>query len=317
MITRALALCLLAGICGALYAQTSVPTNGSVADDRTHLFLFDVDHGSTPTVLTVGVTLTTTGSAGLDAGIYDMDEWSKLAAGYLDEDSVFPSGAISVSITTPSRSGVHQVAVRLTTTDLGAATGYTGTAGVSGGTITQAGFSDTVTVVPGARTYFNRVAEGFMLLSGAGLASLDVAIDFGASSHSEFIYVGGVIDTAGTRFRVLDMSTTPPTQLFSADAVGGDLFEELSLNIGPHTGVVTYRLEFSKNGMSGFAVGQVELGPTLTLSSATVVAPAGTTGKGNSKSDCAVGLSGPAPVAALAVLGLWAARKRRPAPKFA
>jgi len=301
--------CLMLLVCCSLGAQTSLPLSGTIADDHTDFFMFDIDHGAMASAPTLTVSLTGGMGSGLNVTVLDVDEWAKDSPGYSESATTVGAGPLTATFTLPSRAGTHQVMVTIETSLFGPATPYTGTADLDIGAMTQAGFSNLPYDSSGARNILGRVVDAFFSMPGNVTAMVDFTMDFGAGAASLDAYLLGGTLSSGAALRLLDMSTTPPTVIFQQNSVGGDIDAEEVLVLGPYSGLVKFRLEFVQNGFSGVGGARIALGPQAVLTQVEFFAPQPPRQGGNSD-QCAAGPLGPA-AGALALFGVWAARKRR------
>jgi len=295
---------------GVLCAQSSVPISGNVADDRAHYFLLDVDQGSPAGPVDVTVSLTGGAASGLIVSLYDLDEWAALGPNYFNQSLLFGPGSLNVVLTLPSRTGVHQVLVWIETSGSGPTQPYTGSASVNAGTVAQAGFEEHPVTFIASRNVLGRYIPCILPLTGTSMTWVDVTLDFGPGGTSADLYVMVFTQTAGQKYRLLNLSASPPAEIFSVDAVSGHVLDEQSFNLGPHTGQVTFRIEITKNGSDGFASAEIVVGPGVTLANVAVVNPSGASAGSPKSSDCAVSPGAPASVG-VALLAAWAAGRRR------
>lgn len=310
---RHMLIALAIALAPVLLAQASVNLAGDVPEERIHYYMFDVDHGSTPTTLDITVDLTATGSAGLDVTIRDLNEWAALGPVFEATDFVFPSGQVIVTLSLPSRAGVHQVLVAIEIDSADGNTPYTGTASVSAGNIAQADFDNAPMQQGGILSIFDRLI--FLNAQGgtAGIVFMDIVLDFGPTTHSANLRVRVGAQGNGVQLRLLDMSTTPPTVIDTVTGGTPVLIDDDAYALGPHTGVVTYRVELTKMTAGGLLVSEVVVGSDITLNSMTVLT-FDVAKKKKESDDCAVSATGAGwPVLALAMSAALAVLRRRQA----
>jgi hypothetical protein len=302
---------LFASAC-SLAAQTSVNLTASVADDRMHTYRLDVDQGAAPTAVDVTFTLTTTGSAGLYATLYDVDQWSTGTGSFWIDDFVVGAGMVTETLSLPARAGVHVVFLTVETDDEGPDSSYTGDVTVSAGTITNGGLQNLAYVFSGGRSTFGRVVEFYRPFNGNGTQRFDFDLDFGPTGHTTTF----AIDADGigvTQVRLLNITATPAVELLFDAASGGFATLGQSFTTPSYTGVQKFRIEFTKDGGSGEGAALLVFSDDVTLGA--ISAPSSLTAKPKSKNDpsCSANANGSTGLFALAALAgpalLW--RRRR------
>jgi hypothetical protein len=217
---------------------------------------------------------------------------------------------VIVTLALPSRAGVHQVLVAIEIDSADGNTPYTGTASVSAGNIAQADFDNAPMAQGGILSIFDRLI--FLNTQGgtAGIVFMDIVLDFGPTTHSANLRVRVGAQGNGVQLRLLDMSTTPPTVIDSVTGGTPVLIDDDAYALGPHTGVVTYRVELTKMTAGGLLVSEVVVGSDITLNSMTVLTF--DVAKTKKKSDdCAVSAGSGWPVLALAIPAVVAVLRRR------
>jgi hypothetical protein len=110
---------LIAGIAALACGLSAQAYNfsGTVADDQARFILLDVDFGGTAQSIDITVTAQATGGAsGLDVDLIDMDELAlNGSAAAIESDFDAGTGTITLMMTTPMYSGVHQFVLDIET----------------------------------------------------------------------------------------------------------------------------------------------------------------------------------------------------------
>jgi hypothetical protein len=300
---------LFASAC-SLAAQTSVNLTASVADDRMHFYRLDIDQGSTPTAVDVTFTLATTGSAGLYATLYDLDQWATGTGNFFIDDFVVGAGMVTGTLSLPARSGVHVVLLSVETDDVGPDSSYTGDVTVSAGTITNGGLQNIAYEFSGGRSIFGRIVHFYRPFNGNGTQRFDFDLDFGPTGHTTTF----AIDADGigvTQVKLLNITATPAVELLFDAASGGFATLGQSFTTPSYTGVQKFRIEFTKDGSSGQGSALLVLSADVTLGA--IAAPSSLTAKPKTKSngDCSAHTGGSLGLLALAILAAPALLWRR------
>ena len=274
---------------GALSAQATININDSVSDMNERLFKFDVDFG--PTAQSVTVTLTiqaTSGTSGLDVNLVDLDE---LAANgttnAIANDFDSGTGSMTLNLTTPTYSGVHQFAVQLRT-DSGVGTspfnGDLGASALATGAITQTG-SLTIPFGTGYFDLLDRGGRNVIQNTAAGTFTRDVQVDFGSVPQAITFWVQAIYFEDGT------------LEIYEVPAAGGEtLLNTLTLNTGNgwedeinlttsiRSGIVTLRFKIQAT-MANFHIWQLILPGVV----ASVSSGGGSGGGGGDGGGCSTG----------------------------
>jgi MYXO-CTERM domain-containing protein len=122
----ALALCAVASP-----AQIALQVNNTAYDQEYVAFRIDVDHGTLPSVVQVGVELSTASPNGLEIAIYD---WDSYVSGnpMVDTDRIEGPGTVQAHVSTGLRTGVHPFLLTVSSRDYVGASQFNGTVVVSG-----------------------------------------------------------------------------------------------------------------------------------------------------------------------------------------
>lgn len=241
-----LAACLFAG---ALSAQATISIGGTVNDNEQDLYLYDVDFGTPGQSITLTLTIAATGgSSGLDATLVDMDELAQNgSATGTASDFNAGTGTITVNMTTPTYSGVHQFAVMLVTDSSNGPSPYSGdlsTTSLNTGDITLAGFT-TLPDTPGYEDLLGRGARYVIQNSATGTFTRDLQVDFGTVAQAiTFFFQGFSLGGDGTMevHEVLGGGTENLLQTVTLNSTTG-WGEEYNPTTSSRSGSVTLRIK--------------------------------------------------------------------------
>lgn len=281
----ALAACLCAG---ALSAQATLNFTGTVSDLTENLYKFDVDFGSTPQSISLTLQIGATGgTSGLDVNLVDLDE---LAANGTTNavlnDSDAGTGTMTLSMTTPTYSGVHQFAVQLHTNTGSGSSPFSGdlsAAALSTGAITQSGFR-TIPFNPGYYDLLGRGARRLLQTTSTTTVTNNVQIDFGTGTQAITFWAQGLSfdDGTVTVHEVDDMGGETLLATFTLNSTNS-WEDEGNFTTSPRTGIVTLRFRITATTSS------VYFWQLILPAGVSSVAPSGGGGGGGGDGGCSTG----------------------------
>ena len=220
------AMLLVALVLGAgLEAQTSlnfstpdltyIASFGPVAHHR-----FDLDHGAAAGSITVTVDATTTLEAGLSVAIIDCDEYVNYGAAASATSILTSAGSVKATFTTPVRSGIHAIVVRLSAYPNPVEMDYAATVSVSSGSINVVNTGVEVTRDPyNWSTTLDTVAlwrvGGKFGFYQPELASSDIRLEFGTTPHDAALRVMLNAPRGFVAVRLLDVTASPKVEIAS------------------------------------------------------------------------------------------------------
>jgi hypothetical protein len=147
------------------------------------LLKIEVDHGTTPTAVTVDVDMTTYSSTGLVATIFDMTQRS----GGLTPDSATDTsplaGVAQPSLALPARTGKHYLVLSLSSFQIGV-TDYIGNVTVSAGSIGLASIELSSAKYSGLKKPFNMYATFSSEILTQSNFSTTMSLDFGTTAQA-------------------------------------------------------------------------------------------------------------------------------------
>ncbi|MCG3184378.1 MAG: hypothetical protein ICCCNLDF_02498 [Planctomycetes bacterium] len=293
-------------LCNSLSAQASINLSGTVPDDRSFMYLVEVDFGSTPQSVTLDVSIgATSGTSGIDISLIDLDE---LAANGTTNGVLSGSNAgttpVVLNMTTPSYSGVHQFVVEVETDAANGPSPFTGTFACStltAGTIVLAGsavwpFQDGYTV------FFNRAARFVTTTNAAGTYTRDVVCDFGTMAQAATFWVQGLSFFADGTVEVYEVLSGGTENLLGTLNMnsGTGYEEEGNFTTSARSGPVTIRLKI----ITTLASTEFYAWTIVMPSFVSVSAPGGGGGGGGDDGGCSTGGT---PGLGLLLIGMLAA----------
>ena len=302
-------LCLLALPAG-LAAQGSHTINSTIiSSGQARLYRYFVDHGATAQSLDLTITLTAALTAGLKLTLFDIDE--KSVMGSQDEATASqptPNFPTNLVLTSPSRSGVHPYLLIVQTLTAGTSD-YSGTVGVTAGSITYGGTTTGNRVVSGLFTPFGLYAAFNADIVTQSNFTTRLEVDYGATPQAvTFAFQG--IGSALTEIRIYD-ETGADIQLGTLVAApSGNLDTSAFVTTGSYSGIVKFRIEVEGTGSAGQAFWATWLPGTVTVVGASgdgVSTPTGSSGDGGG---CAAG-NPLLPLGAIAALMMFAVFRRK------
>lgn len=233
---------------GALNAQATENLNGTVPDDADHVYLIEVDFGGAASSITLTLNISaTSGTSGLDVALVDLDELAQNgSATGVQSDFDAGTGLITLTMVTPSYSGVRQFSVNIGTDSSNGSSPYTGTLATNDlppGAIVEAGLR-VWPYVSGYSVIFDRAARNVIENTAPGTFTRDVSLDFGAGTQAATFYVQSFSFFSDGTVQVFEIDTGGAEVLLGTLTLnsGTGWEEEANLTTSARTGPVTIRV---------------------------------------------------------------------------
>ncbi|MBX3459966.1 MAG: hypothetical protein KF696_08365 [Planctomycetes bacterium] len=241
--------------CASLPAQDQLAVSGTVADGFERAILVNVNFGGAPQSLTLTLNIAaTSGSAGLDVELIDLDELAANGSTAATvEDSDPGTGNIMLTLPTGNYSGTRQFAI-LVYTNTNGTSPFSGTlseATLAPGSMTLAGqVTNNVSAVPARQTLFDRSARHVVEHPGARTTTSDVRVNFGGGTQAVTFWVSAITFAGDTTVQVYEIDSTGAEQLLGSTVASGLGSSEINVSSSARTGNVTFRFKIITPGAS-------------------------------------------------------------------
>lgn len=234
-------------LAGPLVAQATFALNGTVQADEEHLYLLEIDFGtSTSAAITVNLT-GNSATFGLSAFIGDLDTIAASGStGAADQGSDAGTGTINLSVTSPTYSGVHEFVLAIRSDTGGGPVVYNGSvdaAALSTGDITQGDFqavSDNGFTT--SKKILDRAFQSRWGVDSTGdPEAIEFLVDFGTPAQAITFWVQGEGDITGD-LEVFEVLANGSTSSLGTLSGTGDWGDEGNFTTSSRSGIVRIRV---------------------------------------------------------------------------
>jgi hypothetical protein len=221
----------------------------TVGDNASWVFQYDLDHGSTPQMITIDAAATTTSPYGLRMRILDLDE--KLTAGSQAEalDTQSGSGTANAQLVTNYRTDVHRILVIVQGVQ-GGTSAFTGRVDINLGGLAIVNTNQSFKVADGLFIPFGLYASFSGVFATTATYTTSFVVDFGPTPQPLTFRFEGV-GTGMLEARLYDVTAGDVLVSTLTATSSGNLDTSDFVTTPSYSGLVEFRAEIQGDGSAG------------------------------------------------------------------